>query len=127
MDCSQAVLTLFLLVPCDPGGGHSGDAATHPRMDPVIAEAPVSPERIKYDLVGDDLVGDCFIVDGEIGAPTTLTDDHSQSVFAEGVRDGSDRVVCKVRPQEASAFHRRQGRLPRDAAAILCAWGCRDP
>ena len=95
MDCSQAVLTLFLLVPCDPGGGHSGEAATRPNMHLATAEALDSPERIGDDLVGDDLVGDCFIFEGEISALRNSADDHSQSVFAEGIRGRTDRVVCK--------------------------------
>ncbi|MCU0989313.1 MAG: hypothetical protein MUE63_06960, partial [Xanthomonadales bacterium] len=51
MDCSQAVLTLFLLVPCDQGGGHSGD----PTMDLAITEALASPERIAADRLQDPL------------------------------------------------------------------------
>jgi predicted methyltransferase len=94
MDCSQAVLTLFLLVPCDPGGGHSGIAATPPSMDLTTAEALDSPERTK-----DDLVGDCFIFEGEISALRNSAGDHSQSVFAEGIRGRTDRVVCKFRPK----------------------------
>ena len=90
MDCSQAVLTLFLLVPCDPGGGHSGEAATRPNMHLATAEALDSPERI-----GDDLVSDCFIFEGEISTLRNSPDDHSQSVFAEGIRGRTDRVVCK--------------------------------
>mgnify|MGYP003515459059 CR=1 FL=1 len=45
MDCSQAVLTLFLLVPCDQGGGHSGD----PAMDLAITEALAAPERGAFE------------------------------------------------------------------------------
>lgn len=51
MDCSQAVLTLFLLVPCDQGGGHSGD----PAMDLAITEALASPERSTADRLLDPL------------------------------------------------------------------------
>lgn len=51
MDCSQAVLTLFLLVPCDQGGGHSGDSP----MDLAIAAALASPERIEADRLQDPL------------------------------------------------------------------------
>jgi hypothetical protein len=92
MDCSQAVLTLFLLVPCDPGGGHSVDAATHVNMDRVIAEELASPERTK-----DDLVGDCFVFEGEISALRDSADDHTQPVFAEDIRGRTDRVVCQFR------------------------------
>jgi hypothetical protein len=89
MDCSQAVLTLFLLVPCDPGGGHSGDAATHPSKDPAVAEALASPERIERDLVGD-----CFVFEGKISALRNSADDRTRSVSTDGSRD---RVVCKFR------------------------------
>jgi predicted methyltransferase len=51
MDCSQAVLTLFLLVPCDQGGGHSGDSP----LNLAIAEALASPERIEADRLQDPL------------------------------------------------------------------------
>ena len=47
MECSQAVLTLFLLVPCDQGGGDS--------MDLAIAEALAAPQRMKADLRADPL------------------------------------------------------------------------
>jgi predicted methyltransferase len=51
MDCSQAVVTLFLLVPCDQGGGHS----TASSMDLAIAEALAAPGRIAADRAQDPL------------------------------------------------------------------------
>jgi predicted methyltransferase len=47
MDCSQAVLTLFLLVPCDQSGGDS--------LDLAIAEALAAPERTATDRPSDPL------------------------------------------------------------------------
>jgi hypothetical protein len=96
MDCSQAVLTLFLLVPCDPGGGHSGDAATRPDTDLAPAEALASPERVERGLVDD-----CFVFEFEISDLRDSADDRTRSVTAEGSRGRSDRVVCKFRRSSA--------------------------
>jgi len=47
MDCTHAILTLFLLVPCENSGGNSIDLA--------IAESLASPERIELDRKSDPL------------------------------------------------------------------------
>ena len=92
MDCSHAVLTLFLLVPCDPGGGHSGAVATPPDMDLARAEAPASPARIQ-----DGQVGDCFVIESEISVLGDSADDHAPPVSAQNIPGRTDRVICKIR------------------------------
>lgn len=47
MNCTMAALTLFLLAPCENGGGESIDLA--------IAESLASPERLEQDLKSDPL------------------------------------------------------------------------
>ena len=47
MDCAPAILTLFLLAPCESSGGDS--------MDMAIAESLASPERIELDRKSDPL------------------------------------------------------------------------
>ena len=47
MDCAQMIISLFLLAPCDDGGGTS--------MDLVIAESLASPDRLEQDRVKDPL------------------------------------------------------------------------
>jgi predicted methyltransferase len=47
LNCSVAALTLFLLAPCDNGGGESIDLA--------IAESLASPDRLEQDLKNDPL------------------------------------------------------------------------
>ncbi len=45
MDCAQLIMALFLLAPCDDGGGTS--------MDLVIAESLASPDRLEQDRARD--------------------------------------------------------------------------
>lgn len=47
MDCAHAVLALFLLAPCEQGGGGS--------LDLAIAESLASPERTEQDRQADPL------------------------------------------------------------------------
>jgi predicted methyltransferase len=47
MDCTQIIISLFLLAPCDDGGGAS--------MDLVIAESLASPDRLEQDRAKDPL------------------------------------------------------------------------
>jgi predicted methyltransferase len=47
MDCTQVIMSLFLLAPCDDGGGAS--------MDLVIAESLASPDRLERDRAEDPL------------------------------------------------------------------------
>jgi len=47
MDCAQIIMSLFLLAPCDDGGGTS--------MDLVIAESLASQDRLEQDRVKDSL------------------------------------------------------------------------
>ena len=47
MDCTQIIMSLFLLAPCDDGGGTS--------MDLVIAESLASPDRREQDRARDPL------------------------------------------------------------------------
>ena len=47
MNCAHAMLTLFLLAPCEISGGNS--------MDMAIAESLASPERIELDRKSDPL------------------------------------------------------------------------
>jgi predicted methyltransferase len=47
MDCAHALLTLFLLTPCESSGGNSIDIA--------IAESLASPQRIELDRTSDPL------------------------------------------------------------------------
>ena len=47
MDCTHAVMTLMLLVPCDGGGGDT--------LDIAIAESLASPDRIEADRSSDPL------------------------------------------------------------------------
>lgn len=47
MDCAQAVISLFLLAPCETGGGGS--------LDLAIAESLASPDRIETDRTSDPL------------------------------------------------------------------------
>ena len=47
MDCTQLMLALFMLAPCDNGGGSP--------MDLVIAESLASPDRIEQDRSNDPL------------------------------------------------------------------------
>lgn len=52
----------------------------------------IDPERIKKDLSGS-----CFAFEGEIQILRNPDDDHTQPMFAEGVRGRTDRVVYKFR------------------------------
>jgi predicted methyltransferase len=52
----------------------------------------IDPERIKADLAGN-----CFKFEGEINVLRNPKDDHSQPMFAEGIRGQTDRVVYKFR------------------------------
>jgi predicted methyltransferase len=61
------------------------------------AESAQTLHRIDPQRIKDDLVGDCFAFEGEISALRNPADDHSQSVFAEGIRGRTDRVVYKFR------------------------------
>ena len=65
------------------------------------AESAQTLHRIDPQRIKDDLVGDCFAFEGEISALRNPADDHSQSVFAEGIRGRTDRVVYKFRRQDA--------------------------
>ena len=47
MDCTQIIMSLFLLAPCGDGGGTS--------MDLVIAESLASPDRLEQDRARDPL------------------------------------------------------------------------
>jgi predicted methyltransferase len=47
MDCAQLMMALFMLAPCDNGGGSS--------MDLVVAESLASPDRIEQDRSNDPL------------------------------------------------------------------------
>jgi len=47
MDCAHAILTLFLLAPCESSGGNS--------IDMAIAESLASPERTELDRISDPL------------------------------------------------------------------------
>ena len=47
MDCAQMMLALFMLAPCDNGGGSA--------MDLVVAESLASPDRIEQDRPNDPL------------------------------------------------------------------------
>jgi hypothetical protein len=48
MDCAQAIITLFLLAPCESGGGDS--------LDLAIAESLASPDRIELDRKSDPAI-----------------------------------------------------------------------
>jgi predicted methyltransferase len=50
----------------------------------------IDPERITADLTGT-----CFEFKGEISALRNPNDDHSQSMYSEGIRGKTDRVVYK--------------------------------
>jgi len=52
----------------------------------------IDPQRIKADLEGS-----CFEYQGELKVLQNPQDDHSQPMFAEGVRGKTDRVVYKFR------------------------------
>lgn len=52
----------------------------------------IDPERIKSDLAGS-----CFTFEGEIDVLRNSDDDHSQPMFAEGIRGRTDRIVYKFR------------------------------
>ena len=52
----------------------------------------IDPQRIKTDLAGS-----CFKFEGEISILRNPEDDHSQPMFAEGIRGQTDRVVYKFR------------------------------
>ena len=52
----------------------------------------IDPERIKSDLADS-----CFQFEGEIKVLRNPDDDHSQPMFAEGIRGRTDRVVYKFR------------------------------
>ena len=54
----------------------------------------IDPERIKADLAGS-----CFKFEGEINVLRNPRDDHSQPMFAEGIRGQTDRIVYKFRRQ----------------------------
>ena len=56
----------------------------------------IDPQRIKADLDGT-----CFSYEGEIKILRNPEDDHSQPMFAEGVRGKTDRVVYKFRRKQA--------------------------
>ena len=63
MDCAQMMLALFMLAPCDNGGGSP--------MDLVIAESLASPDRIEQDRSNDplrrpDLVLSFFEINGTV-------------------------------------------------------------
>jgi predicted methyltransferase len=47
MDCAQLMMALFMLAPCDNGGGSS--------MDLVVADSLASPDRIEQDRSSDPL------------------------------------------------------------------------
>jgi predicted methyltransferase len=51
----------------------------------------IDPRRIRDDLTG------CFEFEGEISALRNPADDHTQPVFAAGIRGRTDRVVYKFR------------------------------
>ena len=55
----------------------------------------IDPQRIK-----DDLVGDCFLFEGEISALRNPADDLGQPMSADGIRGRTDRVVYKFRRKE---------------------------
>jgi len=52
----------------------------------------IDPQRIK-----DDLSGNCFEFEGEIDVLRNPEDEHSQPMFAQGIRGHTDRVVYKFR------------------------------
>jgi predicted methyltransferase len=52
----------------------------------------IDPQRIKADLENT-----CFNYEGELKVLRNSEDDHSQPMFAEGVRGKTDRVVYKFR------------------------------
>jgi predicted methyltransferase len=52
----------------------------------------IDPERIKADLEGS-----CFEYEAELKVLRNPEDDHSQPMFAEGIRGRTDRVVYKFR------------------------------
>ena len=52
----------------------------------------IDPQRIR-----DDLSGSCFEYEGESQALRNPEDDHSQPMYAEGIRGRTDRVVYKFR------------------------------
>jgi predicted methyltransferase len=52
----------------------------------------IDPERIKADLSDS-----CFEFEAEISVLRNPEDDHSQPMFAEGIRGHTDRVVYKFR------------------------------
>lgn len=54
----------------------------------------IDPQRIKADLEGT-----CFNYEGELKVLRNSEDDHSQPMFAEGIRGKTDRIIYKFRRQ----------------------------
>jgi predicted methyltransferase len=54
----------------------------------------IDPQRIKADLEGT-----CFNYEGELKVLRNSEDDHSQPMFAEGIRGKTDRIIYKYRRQ----------------------------
>ncbi len=55
----------------------------------------IDPERIRSDLGGS-----CFEYEGELTVLRNPEDDHSQPMFAEGIRGKTDRVVYRFRRKQ---------------------------
>jgi predicted methyltransferase len=60
-------------------------------------ESAQSLHRIDPEQIKTDLAGGCFKFEGEIDILRNPEDDHSQAMFAEGIRGQTDRIVYKFR------------------------------
>lgn len=61
------------------------------------AESAQNLHRIDPQQIKADLAGSCFTFEGEISILRNPNDDHSQPMFAEGIRGRTDRVIYKFR------------------------------
>ena len=92
----QPALTAKLCSALKPGAvlGISDHVASTGTDVPETAQDlhRIDPERIKADLADS-----CFQFEGEITVLRNPDDDHSQPMYAEGIRGRTDRVVYKFR------------------------------
>jgi predicted methyltransferase len=143
MDCAQAIITLFLLAPCESGGGDS--------LDLAIAESLASPDRIELDRKSDPLrrpdlvleffeirpgmtVLDLFSGDGyytEIVARVVGEQGkvvaHNNEAYLAYAKDGlngrfADNRLPKVEQQTAEADELELPANTFDAALAMLTW-----
>lgn len=92
----QKALTATLCKALKPGAvlGISDHVATE-GTDPK--ESGQNLHRIDPERIKSDLSDSCFTFEGESNILRNPDDDHSKPMFAEGIREQTDRVVYKFR------------------------------